>query len=81
MHFITYYTWVFVGIMKAVSDHCGYGFPWSPFAITTPGRTYAEFHSFHHSNNVGNFASIYPINDYLWGTSKNYYKFQNARGK
>jgi sterol desaturase/sphingolipid hydroxylase (fatty acid hydroxylase superfamily) len=54
--------------------------PWSPFRIIPfPGS--AEKHDFHHSQNMGNFASFFCWWDMLMGTDIAYIKFKAPQEK
>ena len=67
-HHITVLTWIVLRIYKTLSAHCGYQLPWDPFTYV-PFSTNTEYHSYHHSQNNGNFSSLFRFWDYLFGTS------------
>jgi sterol desaturase/sphingolipid hydroxylase (fatty acid hydroxylase superfamily) len=71
MHLATLHIWIFFRILKTLSAHSGYLFPWEPFAYI-PYGTNGDFHSFHHSHNVGNFGSAFTIWDKVFGTDIEY---------
>jgi sterol desaturase/sphingolipid hydroxylase (fatty acid hydroxylase superfamily) len=48
-----------------VDDHCGYAFPWSPVRWF-PLSANTDQHEFHHSKNMGCFASKLAIYDQLF---------------
>ena len=67
-HHITVLTWIVLRIYKTLSAHCGYLLPWDPFTYI-PYSTNTEYHSFHHSQNNGNFSSLFTFWDQMFGTS------------
>jgi sterol desaturase/sphingolipid hydroxylase (fatty acid hydroxylase superfamily) len=44
-----------------------------------PWKLEGDFHDFHHSHSVGNFASMLKLWDAVWGTNKEYMKYK-AKG-
>lgn len=73
MHMATLLLWVHLRIYKTLSAHSGYVFPWEIFQYV-PFATTPEYHSYHHSQNNGNYGSMFIFWDYLFGTSTQYYK-------
>jgi len=61
--------WMVVRMSKSGDAHCGYDFPWSPFQYI-PFGTDEVFHDFHHTNNIGNYASFFTIWDSMMGTTQ-----------
>lgn len=61
--------------METADVHCGYYFPWSMFRVF-PFSANADFHSFHHTTNLGNFSSSFTYMDTLFGTSKDYFDYK-----
>lgn len=56
--------WLLLGRVLA-DDHCGYAFPWSPVRWF-PLSANTDQHEFHHSKNMGCFASKLAIYDQLF---------------
>jgi sterol desaturase/sphingolipid hydroxylase (fatty acid hydroxylase superfamily) len=56
MHLFVLWSWLAYRVGDTVDQHGGYEFPWSPFSIL-PFATSAHYHDFHHTHNVGNYAS------------------------
>jgi len=69
MIIILYHAW---RVFEGHELHCGYDLPWSVFRII-PTQADATYHDFHHSKNVGNYASSLWIWDSICGTNKVYY--------
>ncbi len=59
---------------EATENHSGYDFSWSPFKMI-PFMVSTTYHDFHHSNNLGNYASHFIIWDYIFGDNKPYYEY------
>mmetsp|Transcript_15276 Transcript_15276/g.14836 ORF Transcript_15276/g.14836 Transcript_15276/m.14836 type:complete len:102 (-) Transcript_15276:78-383(-) len=71
MHFWTYLMWNVVRLLETIDGHCGYEFSWSPFRLI-PFASSSQYHSFHHSHNVGNYSSFFSFWDTFYGTNKAY---------
>jgi sterol desaturase/sphingolipid hydroxylase (fatty acid hydroxylase superfamily) len=39
----------------------------------------AEYHNFHHSHNVGNYASFFTIWDTVFGSNKYYFEYKSRK--
>ena len=71
--------WVVYRIAESIDAHSGYEFPWSPFrlvpfsGIILLNLVPASFHNYHHTHNVGNYATFFCFWDYIFGTSPRYY--------
>jgi sterol desaturase/sphingolipid hydroxylase (fatty acid hydroxylase superfamily) len=63
MHLSTMMIWITFKLIKTLSAHSGYSFPWDPLTLI-PYGTPPEFHSYHHSKNLGNYGSVL----HLWDT-------------
>ena len=72
---ILYHAW---RVFEGHEVHCGYDFPWSVFRVI-PLQSDATYHDFHHSRNVGNFASSLTIWDTICGTNTVYYEYLEKR--
>lgn len=77
MHFLTFLMWGIWRLMEGYEGHSNYEFPWSPLRII-PFSASSEFHSFHHTNNVGNFGSTMIIEDTLTATDTEYFRRPNV---
>eukprot|EP00455_Lapot_gusevi_P014815 TRINITY_DN17463_c0_g1_i1.p1 TRINITY_DN17463_c0_g1~~TRINITY_DN17463_c0_g1_i1.p1 ORF type:complete len:157 (-),score=32.90 TRINITY_DN17463_c0_g1_i1:112-582(-) len=66
-HLYTFFMWLILRIGETIDGHCGYEFPWSPYRLI-PFSGSASVHDFHHSHNVGNFASFFTWWDRICGT-------------
>ena len=77
MHLVTTYVWAFYRLGETADAHSGYEFPWSPFRLL-PFSAPASYHNFHHSHNLGNYASFYALWDSLFATNHAYYKFRDS---
>lgn len=70
-HLFTVWMWVFLRIYVSVEEHCGFAFPWSPVRLL-PFMATPDGHDFHHSHNVGVYASQFVFWDRVCGTDKAY---------
>ena len=61
-------------------DHCGYEFPWS-YARVMPFVYGPSYHDFHHSKNVGNYATALYIFETLAGTNHEFFKYEAKQKK
>ena len=66
-HIITYTIFAFYRIIETHEVHCGYEMPVSIFPVF-PFSTNATYHNFHHSKNVGNYATFFTFWDDIFGT-------------
>lgn len=48
--------------------HSSYEFPWTPFRIL-PFIYGSSYHDFHHTKNVGNYATSFYISELILGTN------------
>ena len=77
-HSFTLFQWIGWLIMANIDDHVGYAFPWSPVRWF-PLAAATEQHEFHHSKNMGCFASKLSIYDTLFKSELPYLKWRAAR--
>lgn len=75
MSVFVYYIWVGLSISETVDAHCGYEFPWSPFAWIGVSRK----HDFHHSHNIGCYGAFFYLWDRLLGTDTKFREFEQKR--
>ena len=72
-HFWTLMWWGVGRMVDAHDIHCGYDFPWSVFQLL-PFGTDSTYHNFHHTKNIGNYASQMTIWDTIFNSNSEYYK-------
>lgn len=72
--------WTLLRIGETVDGHSGYEFPWSPYRLL-PYSGSSTAHDFHHSHNVGNFASFFTYWDHLCGTDQAFVKWEHKQIK
>jgi len=73
MHVYTYLIWATYRIANTVYGHSGYEFPWQ-FSDLLPFNTPTQYHDFHHSHNVGNYAGSFMVWDYVFNWNTDYFK-------
>jgi len=78
MHIVTVFAWYMVRVGETLDGHCGYDFSFSPLRLI-PMSGGAEYHDFHHSVNIGNYASFFSIWDTVFGTNKLYYELTEEK--
>lgn len=66
-HLFELWVWLFFRLMETVEDHAGYELPFNPTRYI-PFWAGATHHDFHHEKFDGNFASVFTIWDYVFGT-------------
>jgi len=74
VHIATYTMWGIIALGTAIDGHCGYDFSWSPYGLP-PFSGSSHYHNFHHSKNVGNYASYFTFWDTICQTNKVYYNY------
>lgn len=67
-HLVTFWIWLVVRQASGFCDHLGYDFQFTKWMYPVLGGS--KFHDFHHEKNVGNFASVFPLIDRIFGTEK-----------
>jgi len=77
-HSFTLFHWMAWLIVANIDDHVGYAFPWSPvrwfwFAAST------DQHEFHHSKNMGCFASKLGVFDWWFESERPYLAWRAKR--
>jgi sterol desaturase/sphingolipid hydroxylase (fatty acid hydroxylase superfamily) len=78
LHYYVFWMWMVLRVGETVDGHCGYDFPWSPYRLL-PFSGSADVHDFHHSHNMGNFATFFTYWDDIMGTSAEYHKYLKKR--
>ncbi len=79
-HSFTLFQWIAWIIVANIDDHVGYEFPWSPVRWFWPAAG-ADMHEFHHSKNIGCFASKLRIFDVAFDSLKPYQVWRDKRLK
>ena len=74
----TLFQWIAWLVMANIDDHVGYEFPWSPVRWF-PFAAATDMHEFHHSKNMGCFASKLNINDRIFNSEQPYLRWRAAR--
>ena len=77
-HSFTLFQFIAWLITANIDDHIGYEFPWSPVRWFW-GAALTDQHEFHHSRNMGCFASKLSIYDTMFGSESHYLKWRAAR--
>lgn len=72
-HVLSQIAFSWIRLIETAESHGGYEFPWAvtrfvPLSITT------KMHHYHHSHNVGCFATFFTIWDSIYGTHTDYYE-------
>ncbi|KAI9011796.1 hypothetical protein DFJ74DRAFT_710705 [Hyaloraphidium curvatum] len=71
VHIFTVALWAMVRMVVSLDEHVGYTFPWSPVRALLPDVVRHEpAHAFHHSVNMGMYASQTGFWDWLCGTDR-----------
>jgi len=78
IHYFTWWQWTILRIGETVDGHCGYEFPWSPYRLL-PFSGSSTAHDYHHSHNVGNYASFFTWWDRWCGTDKSFVAFERKQ--
>lgn len=77
-HSFTLFQWIAWLLVANYDDHCGYEFPWSPVRwFWLAGRT--DQHEFHHSKNLGCFASKLGLYDMIFKSDMKYNIWRTKR--
>lgn len=71
-HMFTVFCWFAIRNFETHEAHSGYDFPWSPFYLL-PFATGADYHTYHHSENVGNYSTFFSIWDTVLGSNTTFY--------
>jgi sterol desaturase/sphingolipid hydroxylase (fatty acid hydroxylase superfamily) len=79
-HSFVIFQWFVWIVVANTDDHIGYSFPWSPVRWF-PGAASTEEHEFHHSHNVGCFASKLVVFNKLFGGYEHYNSASNNYNK
>jgi len=74
LHYYVFWMWMIVRVGETVDGHCGYNFPWSPYRLL-PFSGSAAVHDYHHSHNIGNYATFFTYWDDWMGTSASFHKY------
>lgn len=74
MHFVSQIIWTVIRVTESSYAHCGLELPWTPYRLF-PFMVAARYHDFHHSHNIGNYASRFIFWDLIFGDNIQYYQF------
>lgn len=77
-HSFTLFQWIAWLIVANLDDHCGYAFPWSPVRWFWLAAA-TDQHEFHHSKNLGCFASKLGLYDRLFKSDLKYLAWRAKR--
>lgn len=75
IHLVTTLVWTVYRVSESHDAHSGYDWPWSPFRLV-PFSAPASYHNFHHSHNVGNYATFFSLWDTVFGTNQSFLKWR-----
>lgn len=77
-HSFTLFQWLIWILVANIDDHCGYEFPWSPVRwFWMAGGT--DMHEYHHSANIGCFASKLALYDVIFDSKSHWQSWRNRR--
>ena len=79
-HMFVILFWLTYKTYTSAEGHCGFDFPWS-FSRVFPFVYYPSYHDFHHSKNVGNFATSLYIFETIMGTNAEFFEDEYKQGK
>ena len=68
MHLSSYFGFMILRMISSIEEHAGYKFSWSMFRLV-PFHLDGQEHVYHHSDNVGNYASFLGIWDTVIGSN------------
>jgi methylsterol monooxygenase len=68
MHLSCYFGFMILRMISSIEEHAGYKFSWSMFRLV-PFHLDGQEHVYHHSDNVGNYASFLGIWDTVIGSN------------
>jgi sterol desaturase/sphingolipid hydroxylase (fatty acid hydroxylase superfamily) len=60
--------WTLWKMLTSIEGHSGYQFPWFPIGVV-PFTYGSAYHDFHHTKNVGNYATRMYLFELLLGTN------------
>ena len=78
MHLLSVFAWMAIRVGETLDGHCGYEFSFSPFRLI-PFSGSAEYHNWHHTENIGNYSSFFQIWDSVFGTNKDFFSHLKER--
>ncbi len=74
VHIVSAVTWLIFRILLTSDLHSGYEFPWDFYKLL-PFAAPVSYHDYHHSHNVGNFASSFMLIEAFNGNNEEYFKY------
>jgi len=75
MHYLSFFMWSMLRTGETVDGHSGFEFPWSPYRLL-PFSGSSTAHDFHHSVNIGNYASFFTWWDHWMGTDQAFKRWE-----
>lgn len=69
------FLWIALRICETSESHSGYALPFSIFYLGRP----ADWHDYHHSHNIGNFAPFFTFWDVVCGTDVSYRNYKRKK--
>lgn len=75
VHFVSFIMWIIMRMVDTIEVHSGYEIHWSPIKAM-PFSCSSEYHSYHHSHNLGTFGSFFNIWDTLFKTNNDFFLFK-----
>lgn len=75
VHMFTVLLWLVLRTVETIDGHCGYDWPWC-YSNLLPMTGGSNYHFFHHTNNAGNYGSIFHFMDTLFGTDADFIRFK-----
>ncbi|KAF0693563.1 Aste57867_15428 [Aphanomyces stellatus] len=77
-HLLTLWVWLAVRLVETIDDHSGYELPWA-WSNFVPFWAGPVHHDYHHEKFQDNYASVFTIWDYIFGTDKGFRLAQAER--
>ena len=67
VHYVTILIWLIFRLLQSYEGHCGYQWTWNILSLF-PATVGSDYHDFHHSNNSGNYGSVFVFWDAIFNT-------------
>lgn len=74
-HFATLLMWIIFRMLETIEAHSGYEFPWTPIKVL-PFSCSGEYHSYHHSHNLGVYGSFFSFCDTIGKTNNDFFMYK-----
>lgn len=69
VHYVTIFTYMVIRMLETCEGHCGYDWSWGQMSFL-PWKNGPDYHDFHHSQNSGNYGSLFGFWDTIMGTNR-----------